>query len=111
MRDSEHWLFSSPDGGEEKIKISPYLKASSGEFLRCAAVNGLGIVQLPSFIVYEEIKQGTLVTLLTKHMRSNLNAYAIYPQTRHLSQRVRAFVDFLVVRFKSVPYWDRCLGA
>lgn len=107
IRDSEHWIFSSPNGEAEKIKIPPYLKASSGEFLRCAAVDGLGIVQLPSFIVYEEIKQGKLVALLSEHMRSDLNAYAIYPQTRHLSQRVRAFVDFLVERFKGVPYWDR----
>jgi hypothetical protein len=33
----------------------------------------------------------------------------VYPRTRHLSQRVRAFVDFLVERFAGVPYWDRCL--
>ena len=109
IRDSEHWIFSSPNGETEKIKISPYLKASSGEFLRSAAVDGLGIVQLPSFIVYKEIEQGALVPILCEHARADLNAYAIYPQTRHLSQRVRAFVDFLVERFKDVPYWDQCL--
>jgi DNA-binding transcriptional LysR family regulator len=40
-----------------------------------------------------------------------LHAYAVYPRTRHLSQRVRAFVDFLAERFAGVPYWDRCLEA
>lgn len=106
VHDSEHWIFNSANGEAEKIKIYPYLKSSSGDFLRCAAVDGLGIVQLPSFIVFEEMKQGTLVKLLSEHTKSDLNAYAIYPQTRHLSHRVRAFVDFLVERFKGMPYWD-----
>lgn len=111
IRDSEHWLFNSPQGEPEKIKIHPYLKTSSGEFLRSAAVDGLGLVYLPSFVVFEEIEQGTLVPLLSEHTRSDLSAYAIYPQTRHLSQRVRAFVDFLVKRFEGVPYWEQCLNA
>jgi len=36
-----------------------------------------------------------------------LNAYAIYPQTHHLSRRVRAFVDFLAARFAGTPHWDQ----
>jgi len=111
IRDSEHWLFNSPQGEPEKVKIHPYLKTSSGEFLRNAAVDGLGLVYLPSFVVFEEIERGTLVSLLYENTRSNLSAYAIYPQTRHLSRRVRAFVNFLVKRFDGVPYWDRCLDA
>ena len=76
---------------------------------RDAAVDGLGIVLMPSFIVYREIERGALVPLLTEYRYSQLAAYTIYPQTRHLSQRVRAFVDFLVKRFEGMPYWDRCL--
>ncbi|AEJ02133.1 hypothetical protein Nit79A3_2361 [Nitrosomonas sp. Is79A3] len=40
---------------------------------------------------------------------SQLAAYAIYPQTHHRSQRVRAFVNFFIKRFKGLPYWDLCL--
>ena len=47
--------------------------------------------------------------LLTGYRWPTVYAYAVYPHTRHLSQRVRAFVDFLVERFAGVPYWDRCL--
>jgi len=36
-------------------------------------------------------------------------ARRVHPRTRHLSRRVRAFVDFLAERFARVPYWDRCL--
>lgn len=105
----DHWsLF---DGNDQllKTRIIPYLKASNGDFLRDAAVAGLGIVQLPTFIVYKAIESGQLIPLLTEFHASQLTAYAIYPQTRHLSQRVRAFVDFLIKRFEGLPYWDLCL--
>ena len=106
LGNSDQWLFQDSQGKAIATKIRPYLQASSGEFLRCAAVDGLGIAQLPSFIVFKEIEQGTLVPVLSDYQRTDLNAYAIYPQTRHLSQRVRAFIDFLLKRFGDVPYWD-----
>lgn len=105
----DNWNIYNAVGQLIKTRITPYLKASNGEFLRDAAVDGLGIVLMPSFIVYQEIERGALVPLLTEYRYSQLAAYAIYPQTRHLSQRVRAFVDFLVKRFEGMPYWDRCL--
>ena len=109
IRDYEYWHLSDSNGGEIKIKIRPYLKASTGEFLRDAAVEGRGIVYIPSFIAYKEIEDGALVRILNEYKIPRLEAYAMYPQTRHLSQRVRAFVDFLVKRFEGTPYWDLCL--
>lgn len=109
LSDFEYWQLSDSKGKEIKIKIHPYLKASTGEFLRDAAVEGMGIILVPSFIVYKEIENSTLVPLLNNYKSNHLDAYAIYPQTRHLSQRVRAFVDFLVKRFEGVPYWDICI--
>jgi len=109
LRDFEHWYLADSHGETIKTKIHPYLKASTGEFLRDAAVDGLGIILVPSFLVYKEIDRGELVPLLNEYKRPQIDAYAIYPQTRHLSQRVRAFVDFLVERFKGIPYWDLCL--
>lgn len=105
----EQWQVYDSTGQLIKIGIKPYLKASNGQFLRDAAVNGLGIVLMPTFIVYNEIELGELIPLLTDYHCPPLAAYAIYPQTRHLSQRVRAFVDFLVERFEGVPYWDECI--
>lgn len=105
----ENWNFFTTDGQIIKTRIAPYLKASNGQFLRDAAVAGLGIMLMPTFIVYQEIASGALIPLLTEYRRPQLEAYAIYPQTRHLSQRVRAWVDFLIKRFEGVPYWDLCL--
>ena len=109
IRDFEYWYLTDSNGREIKIKIRPYLKASTGEFLKDAAVEGQGIILLPSFIAYKEIERGALVQILKEYKLPQMDAYAIYPQTRHLSQRVRAFVDFLVKRFEGTPYWDLCL--
>ena len=109
LRDFEYWHLTDANGNQIKTRIRPYLKASTGEFLRDAAVEGRGIILVPTFIVYKEIESGALLPLLKEYMTPRINAYAIYPQTRHLSQRVRTFVDLLVKRFEGTPYWDLCL--
>ncbi len=109
VRDLEDW---QPEGGERSAKPKPYayLKSSTGEFLRDAAVAGFGIAVMPTFFVYREIEQGTLVPLHDEFEFASLDAWAIYPPTRHLPRRVRAFIDFLAERFAGSAYWDDCLN-
>ena len=101
-----HWYFQTPDGQAINIKIPIALTSNNGDFLKAAATAGQGIILVPNFITYDSLKNGELVPLLQQYKTSSLNAYAIYPQTRQLSYRVRAFVDFLVKRFAGEPYWD-----
>jgi DNA-binding transcriptional LysR family regulator len=107
--DSGNWQYRRPDGSEGQVKLSVHLRANNGDFLRDAAIGSQGIIREPSFIVYRAIEAGELIPLLGDYEWSRLDAYAVYPQTRHLSRRVRAFVDALVERFTGTPYWDRCL--
>ena len=81
--------------------------ASSGDFLTNAAAHGLGIVMQPTFIASDSIRRGNLVPVLEAYEWPLATAYAVYPPTRHLSYRVRAFIDFLVERFSATPQWDR----
>jgi len=104
-----HWAFSNKQGVEEIIKLPKFVQANNGFYLRDAAIAGLGILRTPTFIAYEAICNGTLIPILQDYSIAEINAYAIYPPTRHLSQRVRQFIDFLVERFSGVPYWDRYL--
>ena len=106
LRDYEYWHLLDKDGQSVKVKINAHLKASNGEFLCDAAVKGMGIVFMPTFITYKEIESGELVHILPNYRNPPAAVHAIYPKTRHLSHRVRAFVDFLVERFKGTPYWD-----
>jgi len=103
------WKLISPDGKQVTVAIQEKMGANNGEFLREAAVSGQGLVRLPTFIVWQEIEKGELVRVMADYNIPPLNAYAIYPQTRHLSHRVRALIDFLVKRFEGTPYWDRSL--
>jgi len=105
----DQWTFIYPDGKPLTISVNEVLTANNGHFMRDAAVNGLGILRQPTFIAYEKIASGELVPLLQDYATESVNAYAIYPPTRHLSQRVRQFVDFLAERFEGKPYWEECL--
>ena len=109
LRDPETWYLNDSKGNEIKVPIRPFLKASTGEFIKDAAVAGQGIILIPTFIAHKEIESGKLVPILQDYKQLPIDAYAIYPQTRHLSRRVRAFVDFLVQRFNGIPYWDNCM--
>ena len=101
------WRYRAPDGTRGSVKVPSHLAANNGDFLCEAAQAGQGILLSPTFIVYQALAGGRLVTLLEDHEWSDVAAYAVYPRTRHLSVRVRAFVDFLAERFAGEPYWDR----
>jgi DNA-binding transcriptional LysR family regulator len=100
------WKLIGRDGAEHAVHIPWTLCSNNGEVLRDAAVKGLGIVLLPTFIIGPDLQQGSLRTILTDYMFTDSALYAIYPQTRHLSVKVRLFIDFLVERFGGRPHWD-----
>jgi len=104
------WRYTDPSGRKGSVQVRARLHANNGDCLRQAAEAGQGLVLSPSFIVYEAIEAGQLRPVLADHRWPTAHAYAVYPYTRHLSRRVRDFVDFLVERFAGVPYWDRCLN-
>lgn len=101
------WRYHTEEGGQGSVKVVSRMSANNGDFLCAAAVAGHGVVLSPTFIVHKALAAGDLVPLLRTVHWPEIAAYAIYPRTRHLSVRVRAFVDFLAERFEGVPYWDQ----
>ena len=99
------WKLTGPDG-DHWIAIPWTLCTNNAEVLRDAAVQGRGIALLPTFIAGADFQQGRLATILTGYQVPEISIYAIYPETRHLSLKVRVFIDFLVERFGGRPYWD-----
>lgn len=82
------------------------IKATNGEFLTDLAVKGHGITVIPTFIAYKKLARGELVPILQQYQLPILNAYAVYPKNRFLSQRCRYLIDFIAERFGDHPYWD-----
>lgn len=99
------WRFRGEDG-PITVRIDGAFAANNGDVLRQVALAGGGIVLAPTFIVGDDLRAGRLVPLLTKYMEADTGIYAVYPQTRRLSPKVRALIDFLVARFGPRPYWD-----
>jgi DNA-binding transcriptional LysR family regulator len=100
------WPYRTPDGVAGSVQVPVKLKANNGDFLYQAALAGHGLILHPTFYLRDALRSGALVPVLTDIVWPELNAYAVYPPTRHLSSRVRAFVVFLALRFVCVPECD-----
>jgi DNA-binding transcriptional LysR family regulator len=103
---SEEWRFLRNDGQPWTVEVKGRLRANNGDALRAAALHGLGIANLPSFLVGGDLQAGTLASLLGDYVPQDAAIFAVYPHSRHLSPKVRAFTDFLAELFAPVPYWD-----
>lgn len=88
----------------ESIRIHPEILINSSLHLKHLALNGTGLVYLPSFTVDEEIRQGRLIEILSEFKVPKLNMYAVYPAVRYLSKRVKVIIDFLLdMNFSKQP--------
>jgi DNA-binding transcriptional LysR family regulator len=95
VREIGLWHYHGPDGHPGQVRVPVRLAASSGEFLLRTAIADEGLVLLPTFYVEDALRTGQLVPLLIDHTWPELSAHAVYPPTRHLPGRARAFIDFL----------------
>ena len=99
------WALHGPEG-IQSIKVSGPVCADNGDVLKEAAVAGLGVTLLPTFIVGADIKSGSLQQILSDYCPPEISVYAVFPSHRYLSAKVRTFVDFLSEYFGDEPDWD-----
>jgi DNA-binding transcriptional LysR family regulator len=78
-----------------QVSVHGPLCCNNGEGLREAALTGLGIVMLPTFIVGEDLTQGRLQQVLPDYSPPELEIFALYPVNRHLSVKVKLWIDYL----------------
>jgi DNA-binding transcriptional LysR family regulator len=83
------------------LRLNGSWHSNNGRALAHAAVAGLGIVQLPLFYIEKYIKEGLLETILEENTPTDTGTWAVYPSSRHLSQKVRLFINFLVEEFST----------
>lgn len=102
---ASYWEFS--DNLVPSVKSR--LDFANGDAIREAAIAGLGVAVLPTFIAHEAIRRGALRIVLAQYMRPPIAMYALHPSMRNQTARARAFIDFLVEEFGGEPFWDRGL--
>ncbi len=97
------------DGEEVAVALSPRLAAIDMDVLRAAAVDGLGIAFLPAFHCADDLRTKRLVRVLPDWNAPSVPVHVVYPSTRHISPKVKTFVDHLQARMKPPP-WEHASG-
>jgi DNA-binding transcriptional LysR family regulator len=92
----DDWHFVDRKGAPASVRVSGNLVTNSGETLRTAALQGVGISLAAGFLVAEDLEQGRLVRLLPEYRSVEFSMNAVYPHRHHLSAKVRRFIDLLV---------------
>jgi len=90
------WHFVDGNGAPASVRVSGNLITNSGETLRLAALEGVGISLAAGFLVGGDLESGRLVRLLPEYRTVELAVNAVYPHRHHLSAKVRRFIDLLV---------------
>lgn len=104
---SHNWPLRGHQGEALSVNLPTVLTANNGQFLHDAALEGKGLILSPDFICADAIREGTLVPVLTDQLlQKEIGVYAVYPQTRYLSRRVRLLIEFLREYFALRPDWQ-----
>lgn len=101
----DSWLFETPDG---PINIKPHgsFRIDNGEAIRDLCTQGFGITICSTWCAYQQLQTGELVQILEDYpLISNTAIWAVYPSSRLLALKVRAFIDHLAAFYGPSPYW------
>ena len=104
---AQEWHFRSADNKASAVPVAGSLTVDNSLAIRAALLAGVGIGRTPTFVVGEDIREGRLVSLLKGYETLEVSIYLVYAQRRHMSPKVRAFLDFMAARIREVPYWDQ----
>lgn len=94
------WILFGPDGAQATIHHRPRLITGGMFALRAAAVAGVGIVQMPTMMVCDQLANGELVRLLPAWAPRREIVHVVFASRRGLLPSVRALIDFLAERFR-----------
>lgn len=101
-RYKQNWAFEA-NGERLSVSVNGPLEVNSASAAREAALANLGFLRTPLFFVANDVRDGDLIVLLEEYEEPQRGIYAVYPHRRHLSAKVRAFVDFLVAWSSKYP--------
>ncbi|HTJ57263.1 MAG TPA: LysR family transcriptional regulator [Devosiaceae bacterium] len=103
-------------GGEPvQVVINGVLRTNDSETLRDAALSGIGIALLPTWLVGNDVREGRLLPVLPDlewqiAPGPERAIWGVYPPKKVVSPKVKAFLAFLSQRFGAPPYWERAEG-
>nr|WP_210147209.1 LysR family transcriptional regulator [Shewanella sp. WXL01] len=106
----ENWTFETPSG-QVTIKTEGRFRSDNGDAIRDATVDGLGLSLNSTWSAYQQLLSGDLVQVLADYpLVSDAAIWAVYPSSRLIAPKVRAFIDFFAQYYGETPYWDKQLA-
>ena len=88
------WSFTNKEGEVESIQVKSRVQTNSTEMEISLCLAGHGIMLMPRFNLSGEIERGELIELFTDYQQAEINVYVVYPSRKHMSAKVRSFIDF-----------------
>ncbi len=99
-----HVKLISEEGASATVAIAGNLRVNSLAMARDAAAAGLGLAALPEMICWEDLRSGRLQVALEGWALPGAGLHAVYPSPRHLSAKVKTFIDFLQQKLSPPPW-------
>ena len=96
LKKANKWIYRHANGTECQVEVTAKLLCNSASMELAMVLAGHGICRLPEFVMEKALKEQKLVILLSDYIAPTIDVYAMYPSRKHLSPKVRCFIDLLV---------------
>lgn len=104
------WRIEGPEG-QHQIRVNGNLHSNSGELIRVALCQGLGLGLRSTWEIGDDLRSGDLKVVLPEYRgSSNVAIYAVYPCREFMPAKVNVFIEFLTELYGAQPYWDKGLN-
>lgn len=105
----DRWVFTGTDR-QVILDLKPALRTNSVHMLRDYAIDGGGVVCIPTIVAAEAIAVGRLKMLIENYQLSHFWFSAVFPKTQRNMFKLRLFLDHITTSFSEIPPWDRALN-
>lgn len=98
------------EGDDYSVNVTPLVNTNNPDMLLEAAINGMGVAYMPTFLASEAVRNGTLQMVLEDYQAIEPDIYVVYASRHHLPAKIRVFIDYIKDRIIDPPYWDHHLN-
>ncbi|WP_026973504.1 LysR family transcriptional regulator [Aliagarivorans marinus] len=98
------WRFTGPDGQQTELALHSFVATNSSQLEVELCIAGQGIMRMPEFNLGDELSNGRLVEVLKDYSNGDVDVYLVYPNRKHMSSKVRSFIDMFLEH-------KECIGA
>ncbi len=100
-------LTGAGDGDDDVLGLKGNFEANSADAIYHAALAGMGVARLSTYLIGDDLRAGRLIRLLPEYSQDDSSIVAIYRERRNLAPKIRAFLDYLIEHFGTVAPWER----